>query len=372
MKLTFARNSIFGARERKSMPPSLVALAQLGTPRWGGRDPAALTRDGYLRNAVAYRCVRLIAESAASIPLKTASPELAKLIARPSPDDSAVPFLERLYAELQLTGNAYAEQIVFEDDNAPRAMFVLRAQRMKAITDSHGWVSAWEYRVGNRARQIPREDVLHLKLYHPEDDIYGLSPLSAARTVLDLHNASADWAKALLDNSARPSGALIYGKDGARMSDEQFDRLKAELSSAHAGALNAGRPLLLEGGLDWKPMSLSPAEMDFLEARAGAAREIALAFGVPPMLLGIPGDNTYANYREANTALWRTVVLPLAQKTADALSAWLGPRFENAVISCDLENVPALAADREALWKRVTAADFLTREEKRELLGLQP
>ncbi len=178
MKLTFARNSLFGTRERKSMPPSLVALAQLGLLRWGGQDPAALTRGGYWRNAVAYRCVRLIAESAASIPLKTASPELAKLIARPSPDDSAVQFLERLYAVLQLTRNAYAEQIIFEDNNAPCAMFVLRAQRMKAITDSHGWFSVWEYRVGNRARQIPREDVLHLKLYNPEDDIYGLSPLS--------------------------------------------------------------------------------------------------------------------------------------------------------------------------------------------------
>ena len=116
-------------------------------------------------------------------------------------------------------------------------------------------------------------------------------------------------------------------------------------------------------------MSLSPAEMDFLEARAVAAREIALAFGVPPMLLGIPGDNTFANYKEANTALWRLTILPLAQKMAAAFSGWLGPQFEDARVTCKLEDVPALAEDRAALWKRVTDADFLTREEKRDALG---
>jgi phage portal protein BeeE len=61
-------------------------------------------------------------------------------------------------------------------------------------------------------------------------------------------------------------------------------------------------------------MGLSPKDMDFVEAKNGAARDIALAFGVPPMLLGIPGDNTYANYQEANRAL-----LP-ADRAADDLS----------------------------------------------------
>ena len=370
MKLPFARLSYKERAERKSVPSLMVALSQLGAARWGGRDAPALIRDGYLRNAVAYRCVRMIAEGAASIPLRASTEDLQRLIARPNPETSGTEFFEQLFADLQLTGNAYAECVALADDETPRALYRLQPQRMLAVTGAGGWVEAWTYRTGAHNRAIPRQDVLHLKLFHPEDEVYGLSPLAAARTALDLHNASADWAKALLDNSARPSGALIYGKDGARMTDDQFDRLKAELSSAHTGPGNAGRPLLLEGGLDWKPMSLSPAEMDFLEARAAAAREIALAFGVPPMLLGIPGDNTYANYREANTALWRTTILPLAQKTANALTAWLGERFGAAHVTCNLDTVPALAADREAHWRRVSEADFLTREEKRGMLGL--
>lgn len=364
MKFPFARQA-----ERKSAPGTMVALSHLGAARWGRRDGASLTRDGYLRNAVAYRCVRLIAEGAASIPLKSIDEALAKLILRPNPEESQNVFFERLYAQLQLTGNAYAEHVSIDENEAPRALFALRPDRMKAVQDHHGWVSGWEYRTGSHVRTIARERILHLKLFNPEDDIYGLSPLAAARTALDLHNGGAEWAKALLDNSARPSGALIYGKDGARMSDEQFDRLKAELESAHTGHANAGRPLLLEGGLDWKPMSLSPADMDFLEARAGAAREIALAFGVPPMLLGIPGDNTYSNYREANAALWRVTIIPLAQKMAGALSAWLGDYFGNAAVQCQLDDVPALAADRDNRWRRISEADFLTREEKRAALG---
>src|SRR5690606_38481596 len=128
---------------------------------------------------------------------------------------------------------------------------------------------------------------------------------------LDLHNAAGAWNKALLDNSARPSGALVYApKDGGNLSEEQFDRLKTELEEGYTGAGGAGKPLLLEGGLDWKAMGLSPKDMDFIEAKHVASREIALAFGVPSMLLGIPGDNTYANYAEANRAFYRLTILP--------------------------------------------------------------
>jgi HK97 family phage portal protein len=138
------------------------------------------------------------------------------------------------------------------------------------------------------------------------------------------------------------------------------------------GAANAGRPMLLEGGLEWRPMSLSPADMDFIEARHAAARDIALAFGVPPMLLGIPGDNTYSNYREANLAFWRQTALPLAMKAARAIESWLGDRWPGApaAVSVDVENVPALTIEREALWARLASADFLDVNEKRRLAGV--
>ncbi|MCB1342094.1 MAG: phage portal protein, partial [Pseudooceanicola sp.] len=122
---------------------------------------------------------------------------------------------------------------------------------------------------------------------------------------------------------------------------------------------------------DWKPMGFSPSDMEFQKTKEAAAREIALAFGVPPMLLGIQGDATYANYQEANRAFFRLTVLPLATRVAVALSEWLS-RFSGELIELkpDLDRVPALAAERDAQWARVTAADFLTTGEKRALLGL--
>ena len=119
-------------------------------------------------------------------------------------------------------------------------------------------------------------------------------------------------------------------------------------------------------------MALTPAEMDFAEGKHAAAREIALAFGVPPQLLGIPGDNTYANYAEANAAFWRLAVTPLAQRAARALTGWLSPRFGGVVVGVDLDAAPALAGERAELWARLDAASFLTPAERRRMAGLPP
>ncbi len=361
--------------ETRSVSSSIVALANLPEGQWGRMDAGALMRDGYIGNAVVHRCVRMIAEAAASIPLQCDDETASLLLAHPSPDEAGRVLLERLYGDLQITGNAWAEAVTLAGDDTPKGLFALRPDTVRAETNVQGGLLGWAVRQRKGERLIHREadgwcPVLHLKLYHPGDSVYGLSPLAAARKALDLHNGAAAWAKALLDNAARPSGALIYGQNGATLTPEQFDRLKEELETAHTGKFNAGRPLLLDGGLDWKPMSLSPAEMDFAATRHAAAREIALAFGVPPMLLGIPGDNTYATYKEANLAFWRLTVLPLVHKLADALSVWLSGRFDGVSIKPDVDHVPAFAAEREALWARLEAASFLTGDEKRKLAGV--
>jgi HK97 family phage portal protein len=155
------------------------------------------------------------------------------------------------------------------------------------------------------------------------------------------------------------------------LSSDQYDRLVSEMEAHHQGARNAGRPMLLEGGLDWKPMGFSPSDMEFQKTKEAAAREIAIAFGVPPMLLGIPGDATYSNYQEANRAFYRLTVLPLATKVMADLAHWLS-RFAGEAVELkpDLDQVPALAGERDQQWARVSAAEFLTVAEKRMLLGL--
>jgi len=364
---------------KASRTGALLALHSLGRPRWTQRVGAELTREGFERNAVVYRCVRLIAENAASVPwlvyedgVDDAAHPLAQLLARPNPGEAGPALLEGVFTNLALFGNAYVEAVSL--NGFPRELYSLRPDRMAVAPGPRGWPAAFEYRLGADVVRYEveadgRSPILHLKLFHPLDDHYGFAPLAAAQTPLDVHNAASAWSKALLDNSARPSGALVYaGADGA-LSEEQFERLKKELDENFAGARNAGRPLLLEGGLDWKALSLTPKDMDFAQAKHDAAREIALAFGVPPLLLGLRGDNTHANYAEANRAFWRQTILPLVQRTQKSFEHWLAAAFPGATLAADLDKLDALASEREAEWRRIGAANFLSDDEKRAAVG---
>jgi len=369
---------------KASRTAQLLAFESGGRARWTPRDYAALAREGYQSNAIVHRCVRLIAENAAACVYlvfdgaqeKDGHP-LAQLIARPNPRQDGAALVETLVAHLLLAGNAYLEAVALGE--AVHELYALRPDRIKLVPGADGWAEAYEYSVGARVVRFDQHasavpPILHLSYFHPLDDHYGLAPLEAAAVAVDTHNAAARWNKALLDNSARPSGALVYaGPEGAVLNDAQFERLKRELETTYEGSANAGRPLLLEGGLDWKAMALSPKDMDFLEAKHTAAREIALAFGVPPMLLGIPGDNTFANYQEANRSFVRQTVLPLAIRIGNALAQWLAPQFGDGIrLVIDTDRIDALSSDRAALWDRVTAAPFLTLNEKREAVGYAP
>jgi HK97 family phage portal protein len=332
-------------------------------------------RRAYLDNPVAQRAVRLVAEGIGAAPLLPTAPELAGLVRATS---AGQPLLETLASQLLLHGNAYV-QVLKDGAGRPVELFALRPERVSAIIGADGWPEAFAYRVGEQAMTIPLLDadaspnIIHIRSFHPADDHYGAGCLAAADQAVAIHNAAANWNRSLLENAARPSGALVFDSgDGGGLTSEQFDRLKLELTQAFAGEGNAGRPMLLEGGLKWQSLSLSPADMDFATLKAAAARDIALAFGVPPMLLGLPGDSTHANYREANRALWRLTLLPMAGKILAALHEGLVTWFADAPLAVDLDRVPALAEDRQALWSQVSGADFLTADEKRTMLGLAP
>jgi HK97 family phage portal protein len=374
------------ARAETKQAGGFVALHLQGGSSWTRADYGGLSREGFMKNAVVHRAVRMIAEAAASVPwllYENGTDELdahplLDLLARPNRRQAGQTFMEALYGHLMMSGNAYVERV--ETGTGARELHLLRPDRVTIAADATGWPVALEHREGSARRRISLEgdgsaaSALHMALFHPLDDHYGFPPLEAALTALDVHNAAARWNKALLDNSARPSGALVYApKEGGNLTEDQYERLKLELDEGYSGPSRAGRPLLLEGGLDWKAMGLTPKDMDFVEARNAASRDIALAFGVPPMILGIPGDNTYSNYQEANRAFYRMTVLPLVARTAKELTAWLGPVFGRDLrLDIDHDRIEGLAAEREALWRRVGEAAFLTDDEKREAVGYRP
>ncbi|WP_420102656.1 phage portal protein [Bosea sp. (in: a-proteobacteria)] len=379
--------SIFSRRRAapaETKASGFFTLTAEGRAHWSSRSYASLSREGFMKNPIAHRAVRMIAEAAASVPWLAYEGESERpgdarltLLSRPNGRMAGTDFFETLYGHLLLAGNAFVEGVRVGDEL--RELHLLRPDRVRIVEGRDGWPEAYEYRTGNHVRRHRAGDgaagegqaILHLRLFHPLDDQLGFAPLEAASMALDLSNAAAIWNKALLDNSARPSGALVYQpKEGGNLSPDQYARLKSELEDGYSGAARAGRPMLLEGGLDWKAMGLSPREMDFVEAKNGAARDIALAFGVPPMLIGVHGDATYANYQEANRAFWRLTVLPLVSRTAAAFANWFSEEGEAALrLVPDLDQVSGLAVERSELWARVGAAGFLTDEEKRRAVG---
>jgi HK97 family phage portal protein len=367
-----------GETPRPALARAWSVMGGAGLGDWPQGYEAQL-RAAILGNPVAQRALRLVSEAAGSAALRAVAdrPEdVAAGLALVQRRGAGQSLIETLAAHVLLHGNGYV-QIGHGADGQPARLYALRPDRVTIEQDGQGWPRAYRYRAGETVTSYASEDaagrtaIIHVKALNPADDLHGLGCLGAASGAVAIHNAATQWNKALLDNAARPSGALVYaGKEGGLLSADQFDRLKAELEAAFQGPGNAGRPMLLEGGLAWQSMSLSPADMDFVELKAAAARDIALAFGVPPVLIGLPGDGTYSNHREANKALWRQTVLPLADKILGGLTQGLGVWLPGLSLAVDLNQLPALIEDRAMLWDRIAAADFLSGDEKRAMLGI--
>jgi HK97 family phage portal protein len=346
---------------------------------YGGAGERSLFPTGYqaqlkevfLGNPVGQRAVRMVAGAVGSLKIYAVegSRDAAALVGRAS-------LLEQTAASLLLHGNAYLQ--VVEALGAPAELFLLQPDRVSIEMDERGWPRAYLYKAGRKQVRISRHDALervqliHIKSLNPAQDQQGLGCLEAASAAASIHNRASRWNKALLDNAARPSGALTYDPpDGAALSASQFKRLREEIERQFSGSGNAGRPMLLEGGLRWQSLGLSPTDMDFVAVKEAAARDIALAFGVPPALLGLPGDTSFSNMREAGRALYRQTVLPLAERilgeVSEALRDWVGP----VRLAVDTDAISELAEDRERLWQMVSQADFISKDEKRELLGFE-
>lgn len=283
-----------------------------------------LCEEGYRQNVIVFRCIHLIARSAASVPWRLLKKgkemvdhPLLSLIHRPNSRQGGAAFIESVFAYWLLSGNSYIER-VDNKNGLPCELYALRPDRLQVIPNTNGSISAYEYKVGSHTRRISvscrdSSPILHLKMFHPLNDWYGMSPMEAAVSAIDQHNTVSSHNLAILQNGGRPSGALLVKppEHGSHLSSEQRDDLRQHLREWSEGPKNAGRVMVLEGDFQWQEMGLNPKDLDFIEGKYLSAREIAQAYGVPPMLVGVPGDATFANYREARYHLWEDTILPL-------------------------------------------------------------
>lgn len=377
---------IFGAKqaaavqhgEQKAAKAPIFNRVSPGSAMATPRRYDKLAREGYQQNVIAHRAINLVAKAVASIPLtvyrgdtRLSDHPLISLLSRPNPRLKGENFLYNLIGYYMIAGNAYAFA-AGPEKGTPKELWLLRPDTMSVVEGADGMPSGFEQQVAGKKQRFSTDSVLHWKTFNPLSDWYGLAPLEAAAIAVDAHNESSRWNLALIQNGGTPSGVLYQEDAGHMLTESQFKALKDQVENQYTGAMNAGRPLLLEGGLKWQDMGLSPKDMDWVSAKNMNAREIALAFGVPPQMLGIPDAQTYSNYSEARQSLWEDTVILLAQDIVAELTNWLAPKFgEQLTVSLDLDDVPALAEKRARKFDRIANAPFLSDTEKRKILGFK-
>jgi len=367
--------------EIKESQASKLLVVNPGQPVWSPRNYESFAREAYNKNVVAYQSINRIADAIASVKLGIYRGEqeltdhpLISLLRRPNPMQSYSDYVRAKVSFIMLAGNGYEERFMVGGE--VKELYQLRPDRMSILPSTNGIPAAYIYKVNQnttRWEMDPRTmtcDVRHLKLFNPLNDWYGMSPIEAGAYAIDQNNEAMNWMQSLLQNSARPSGALTV-KDGSTLADDNFNRLKAQIEEQYSGSTNAGRPMLLEGGLEWQQMGMSPTDMGIIETKFASSRDVALAFGVPPQLLGIPGDNTYANYAEARLAFWEDTALPLLDMIVNDWNNWLGNLY-GVTIKPDIDAISAIAEKRLSMWQMADASRDLTINEKRAIKGYGP
>ena len=358
---------------------------------WTDRRFEDLVRESYIRNAIAYRCVKLIASAAASVPwvLRKKFKEkyehpLLDLLAKPNPVTGGHAFMEAVYAYLLLAGNSYIEVVSSSlSDGQPRELWAIRPDRMEVVAGNYGLPIRYRYQANGRiiewgVDQITNEgNIIHLRDFHPLNDWYGLSRVEPAAYAVDRNTAATAHNVSLIQNGARPTGALVFKPvtaDGRTITapEEVITAAENRLADRHMGTANAGRPMVFGGNVEWQQMAISPRDMDFNESKNDSARDICTAFGVPFTLL-VPGQSTYNNIKEAKLELYEDTVIPLVTQVRDMLNLKLTPRFNDKLrLDMDLDAVLALEPRREIkrdATMKLYKEQVITRDEARMELG---
>ncbi len=359
-----------------------------------------LSIQGYRNAAVVRAVIGRIARATADIPIKlqrkgaegewedldTAEDDehpLMRLISRPNPRQTKVDFLESVFAARMLAGESFVLPNGPGESMAPTELWWARPDKMRCIPGMNGMVKEWKYKVGRGEKTFDMDvpegamaPVHQWKTFNPLDEWRGLSILGSAKMQLCQVNEGARWNAQTLKNGARPSGAFVYKPDdktGRAMGQDQRKQLEQDIEERVTGAKNAARPYILDAGLTWQEMSISPKDLEWLEGMRDASRVICFLLGYPPIMLGIPGDATYKNYAEARTSFYRDTAIPLLRALLGEWNEWLTPAFgDDLQLVVDEEKVEALSEERAQNWDRIEKSTILTINEKRKAIGRDP
>lgn len=372
---------------RKTSATAPLFAGQVGQRQFTPKNYDLLAKEGYMQNVIAFASIRMIATQAAAVPLilkqkdKTVDDHpLLSLLERPNPMQSFSEFFEEAYSYILMNGNSYIEASFVNKNVEPQKikplwLYNLRPSRITIKPGNNRMPSKYVFEVLGQKLEFPvtimgLSNILHLKLFHPLNDWFGMSPLCAASWSIDQHNSAGKWNLNMLLNSVRQSGLLIKKSEGI-VTGAQFEKLKEDLEE-RTGPSNAGRPLMVQGGFEWQDGAMTPREMDFANLKKMSAHDIALAFGVPIDLINTQ-QAKFDNIQASNQQLWENTILPLMQHFVDELNIWLVPRYGNSQLKLfiDKENILALTQRKLRRAQALETISYMTINEKRKAVGLE-
>ncbi len=381
---------MFKFLSRKQSPVwGVTVMGKDGIAAWSKFNQKAAA-EVYTRVDVAFSCIDMISAGCTQANFKAVRTlrdgtkqeifdhPFVKILKRPSPRMSFDELIYSYAAWKLITGNTYLYINNGEKtDNyklPPTEINVLPADRMKIVPSRYG-VLKYVYTANGIDKELPVDqvsqasNVIHSRFFNPADDFYGLSPMQAAARNIDIYESALKWNRSLLHNSCCPSGMFIWTGEGV-MDEEQRKQMKLMLEN-HTGTENSGKPLIGGGKIDFKQIALSPKDADFLAAKTMTMKDIARVYRVSPILLNIGGDATFSNMAEARLSLWDEVIIPTLECFCGEINSFIMPRYgqDDVKIELDLTAVTALEPRRESQWNRAKTADFLTINERRNIVG---
>lgn len=329
-------------------------------------------------NVVLFRCIDQIASSAASCDLRCLGNSAAQaLLDRPNPFWNARNLIYYTMGSYALFGNAYL-YVIRGVGGRVLEMWPISPQNMSIRKSNSGLsVVEYEWSFNGVDRKFPvnpntgQSDILHFQ--RPNLDVYsshGASAGHASRAAVAIYNQFMIKTNDLLTKALNSSGVLSTDQE---IGESDLLEIRDTLRSYRTGNSKSGDVLVLSGATwNFAKLSEDPDKIMPVSAKQASAREIAMAFSIPPMLLGLPGDNSYANLAEARRSFWLDVLIPMyLEPLVRDISAFLFPGGE-AKVEARYDDIPAVREARLAQFQTAERASFLTINEKRALLGYSP
>lgn len=321
-------------------------------------------------------CVRLIANNVANATLRLYAPgqsevdnhPVLKLLDTPNQFMTRNDLFSITVQQLELIGESFW-LIVSGKRGLPSGLVPLNPSRMTQKM-AGGIPESWEYETSGRKTRLEMQDVVFFRYPNPTNPWRGTSPLKAAALAADMDLFAAQWNRNFFYNSATPSG--IFRTD-SMLTDEEYVRLKSMIDKAYSGVKNAHKAILLENGLDFKPLSTSHRDMEFLEMRKFTRTEIASTFGVPLSKLGISDEVNRATAYINDYTFARNTLTPKLTMIADAITRGLLPAFKAEGYWFEFDSV--IPQDTETTTSNLVSlvgAGILTPNEARAELGYEP